>query len=91
MEEQTFNIAPYTDEEVPGIAAKLAESKAFRGMFTYLFPDMNDEAFREKMNSLETVRDWQYDVVYPAVEGIASRSTLEITVNGFEHLEEGKA
>lgn len=91
MEEQTFNIAPYTDEEVPGIAAKLAESKAFRGMFTYLFPGMNDEAFREKMNSLETVRDWQYDVVYPAVEGIASRSTLEVTVNGFEHLEEGKA
>jgi 1-acyl-sn-glycerol-3-phosphate acyltransferase len=90
MEEEIINIAPYTDEKVPAIASELIKSRTFRSMFSYLFPDMSDQAFEDKMHSLTSIRDWQYEVVYPAVEEISRRSTLEVSINGLENLEKGK-
>ncbi|MFA0964301.1 1-acyl-sn-glycerol-3-phosphate acyltransferase [Roseivirga sp. BDSF3-8] len=84
------NIAPYSDEEVPQVMEALAGSETFRGIYEYLFPGTSDEDFRQKLNSLHTVKDWQYKIIYHAIEEIFRRSTMEVHTTGLDLLEDGE-
>lgn len=77
------SIRPYDDSEVPAAAQRLAESKDFLALFTYLVKQ--DVSFIIKaLQNIRTRKDFQEILFGPAIRTLMDTTTDGVTVEGLE-------
>lgn len=77
------SIRPYDDSEVPAAAQRLAESKDFLTLFTYLVKQ--DVSFIIKaLQNIRTRKDFQEILFGPAIRTLMDTTTDGVTVEGLE-------
>lgn len=80
------DIRPYNEEEIPAAMQRIASSKEFDMLASYIFPDRPVEDVRQEVSNYKTVREFQLGVMYHANMQIISRSTKGFTYSGIEHI-----
>ena len=79
-------IRPYNEAEIPAAMQRIACSKEFPRLASYVFPDRPTEEVRQEMMRYKTVREFQLGVMYHANKQILRRSTTGFTHSGIERL-----
>lgn len=80
------DIRPYNEAEIPAAMQRIACSKEFPLLASYVFPDRPTEEVRQEMMGYRTVREFQLGVMYHANKQILRRSTTGFTYSGIERL-----
>ncbi len=80
------DIRPYKEEEIPAAMQRIACSKEFDLLASYVFPDRPTEEVRQEVMGYRTVREFQLGVMYHANKQILRRSTTGLTYSGIERL-----
>lgn len=81
------NIRPYNDSEIPSAVARVAADPFFGTVVRYLFPGEDVETFRSRFLQIQTVRDFQEQVMDKAIQSILKQTSTAFTCEGFETLD----
>lgn len=91
METSKFeDIRPYFDEEIPSAMARIADSELFPLISSYVFPDRNMEDVRAQIRNIETINQFQHEVMSVVNEQVIKRSMTKFSYNGMERLDPNK-
>ena len=82
-------IRPYNESEIPAAMHRIACSKEFPLLASYVFPDRPTEDVRQEVMGYKTVREFQLGVMYHANKQILKRTTTGFTHSGIERLSSG--
>ena len=80
------DIRPFGESEIPAAMQRIAHSKEFPLLASFVFPDRPTEEVAREVMSYKTVREFQLGVMYHANKQILRRSTTGITYSGIERL-----
>lgn len=81
------DIRPYRDYEIPAAMDRIVSGGAFPALAGYIFPDRTLDESAALMRSFTNVRDFQINVMYPAVRRIVSDTMTEFTHDGMENVQ----
>ena len=84
------DIRPYYDEEIPAAMQRIADSKEFPLLASYVFPDRPVEEVRKEVIGYKTVYDFQHSVMYYVNKQILRRTTTGFSTTGIEQLSSEK-
>ena len=84
------DIRPYYDEEIPAAMQRIADSKEFPLLASYVFPDRPLEEVRQEVIGYKTVYDFQHGVMYYVNKQILRRTTTGFSTTGIEQLSSEK-
>lgn len=84
-------IRPYHDSEVNHKIDKLLEEEQFVSVLQQVNPGLPFEIFLEKIKSVQTIRQFQAEIIVPILKGLIQKSTSGVSFDGLENLEKGKA
>lgn len=91
METSKFeDIRPYFDEEIPSAMARIAESELFPLIASYVFPERNMEDVRAQIRNIQTINQFQHEVMSVVNEQVIKRSMTKFSYNGIERLDPNK-
>ena len=76
------DIRPYNEAEIPAAMQRIASSKEFALLASFVFPDRPTEEVAREVMGYKTVREFQLGVMYHANEQILRRSTTGLTYSG---------
>jgi hypothetical protein len=85
------NIAPYRDEEVSGAIRSLLEEMSFVKVLRFVYPEMDDKDIQSLCEGINTVKDFQAKVAYPAMKKMSDLTITSMTSGGFDALDGKKA
>src|SRR5690606_27337549 len=78
-------IRPFYDEEVNAAISRLLQEEEFLQGMKFLFPDWDKDNFAERLSQLETVKEFQKILMYPAENAVKDKTIRGITTSGFEN------
>lgn len=84
------DIRPYFDEEIPMAMARIAESELFPLISSYVFPERNMEDVRAQVRKIQTIDQFQHEVMSIVNEQVIKRSMTKFTYNGIDRLDPEK-
>lgn len=84
-------IRPYRDYEVKEKIRKLLNEEQFAQIVQYVNPEIPFEQLKEAMLQMQTVRDFQSQIIVPMVKKLVSKTTNGLSVDGLENLKKGEA
>lgn len=84
-------IRPYRDDEVKQKIRKLVEEEQFAQVVSYVNPDIPFEKIKESMLQLETISEFQSQIIVPMVERLVDKTTNGLSADGLDNLEKGRA
>lgn len=84
------DIRPYFDEEIPMAMARIAESELFPLISSYVFPERNMEDVRARVRKIQTIDQFQHEVMSIVNEQVIKRSMTKFTYNGIDRLDPEK-
>lgn len=84
-------IRPYHDAEVQDKIESLLKEEQFLGVIQQVNPDVPIDAFKQKMLSIENIRQFQAEVIVPILERLVKLSTKGVEVDGLENLQKDTA
>lgn len=84
------DIRPYFDEEIPMAMARIAESELFPLISFYVFPERNMEDVRAQVRKIQTIDQFQHEVMSIVNEQVIKRSMTKFTYNGIDRLDPEK-
>ena len=91
-EERKFDdIRPYTDDEIPEAMSRIAGNDTFPLLASYVFPDIEMSAAREKIKSIRTIYEFQSEVMSRMNEQVIKRTMTGFTCGGIENLSPDKS
>jgi len=85
------DIRCYSDEEVNGIVRKLCQENFFIQMLQRAFSGSQLDSVIEKIQQINTVSDFQRNVIVPYAEGIIKQTSKGLTSSGLEKLDKNGA
>lgn len=85
------SIRPYEDHEMHEVLERLKNEKTFLELIHFLYPDFSTEAFIKKLLSIDTIRDFQFQVIYPYVKEIIKNTTNGYFSSGLEKLDKNES
>ncbi len=80
------DIRPYQGPEVAAAIRRVAESEVFPILSAYVFPDQDVYAIKEHVLALQTVDDFQREVMSPFAEQVIRRSCTSFECQGIQNL-----
>ena len=80
------DIRPFSEAEIPAAMQRIAGSKEFPLLASFVFPDRPTEEVAREVMSYKTVREFQLGVMYHANKQILCRTTTGLTYSGIEQL-----
>ncbi len=90
--DQYFNsIRPYRDNEMHEVFEELMKEDSFRELLGFLFPEIPIQSFIDKLLHLETVSQFQIEVIYPYIKQIIKNTTQGVTCEGLDKLDPNKS
>lgn len=84
------DIRPYYDEEIPAAMKRIAESEMFPLIASYVFPEEGLEDVRNHISHIQTIDQFQHEVMSIVNEQVIRRSMTSFTYNGIDRLDSGK-
>lgn len=85
------DIAPYRDDEVRAAIYALLKELSFVRVLRFVYPDMSDDEIQLLCQNIDSVKEFQAKVAYPAMMQMNRSTISKLTHTGFEQLEDGKA
>ena len=80
------DIRPFGEAEIPAAMQRIASSKEFPLLASFVFPDRPTEKVAREVMGYKTVREFQLGVMYHANKQILKRSTMGLTYSGIEQI-----
>ncbi len=90
MKKDFNEIRSYTDNEVPKVMKNLSKEKMFINLIMQFVPSLTIRQIKEKLNSINTIFDFQTQILYPIIQSILKRSSSGMTFEGLENVEHDK-
>jgi hypothetical protein len=81
---------PYNDDEIPAAVERVLASPYLTSVFQYLFPNEDIESFKAHFSQIKTIRDFQHQFMYHAMQSIIEQTISEISSAGIEKLDDNK-
>jgi hypothetical protein len=88
MESRNFDdIRPFRDEEAQEAIERLLKDAQFNAVLEKISDFFQVDALKTKLKSIRRIREFQHDIIYSLVVGIAKKSTDALDLSGFKHLD----
>ncbi len=84
-------IRPYRNDEVKEKIRKLLEEEQFTQVVQYVMPETPFEMVKGSMLQMQTIKDFQSKIIVPIVDKLIQKTTNDLSVDGLENIEKGKA
>lgn len=83
------SIRPFEDDEIHEVFERLKNEMTFLELIHFLYPGFSTEEFLNQLLNIKSIRDFQFQVVYPYVKEIIKNTTTGVTSSGIENLDPG--
>ncbi|AWG24899.1 1-acyl-sn-glycerol-3-phosphate acyltransferase [Flavobacterium kingsejongi] len=80
-------IRPFYDSEVNGTLCKIAHHPMMKALMSFTFPDQKEEQWIDQLKKTHSIRDFQANFIYNALQKVLEKSSDGLTTSGFEKLE----
>jgi len=80
------HIRPFYDTEVNDALRGIAHDPMMKAVMNFTFPDMKDEEWIQQLHKTHSIRDFQINFIYHAINMILSKSSGGLTTSGFDNL-----
>lgn len=84
-------IRPFYDAEVNGGIRSSMNHPMMKALMNFTFPDMDDEVWKEQLKRTHSIRDFQCNFIYHALQNVLQKTSDGLTTSGFEKLEKNTA
>ncbi|MCL6257502.1 1-acyl-sn-glycerol-3-phosphate acyltransferase [Aquiflexum sp. TKW24L] len=81
------SIRPYYDTEVNDAIREIMDHPMLKAMMNFTFPEEKDEFWKNLMLHCHSIRDFQINFIYPAIQKVLEKSSSGLSTSGFEKLE----
>lgn len=81
------DIRPFYDTEVNDALRRVAHDPMMKAVMNFTFPDMEDEEWIQQLYKTHSIRDFQINFIYHAINMVLSKSSEGLTTSGFENLQ----
>ncbi|WP_114752224.1 1-acyl-sn-glycerol-3-phosphate acyltransferase [Pleomorphovibrio marinus] len=85
------SIRPFYDSEVNYALREIVDHPMMEAIMGFTFPDVPEEKWKEQLLRTHSIRDFQVNFIYHAVQKVLEKSSHGITTSGFEHLSKNTA
>lgn len=80
-------IRPFYDTEVNEAICASVNHPMMKAIMDFTFPEIDDEVWKEQLRRTHSIRDFQCNFIYQAVQKVLEKSSEGLTTSGFEKLE----
>lgn len=80
-------IRPYYDAEVNQALQNAVNHPIMKAMMNFTFPDVEEEVWQNQLRKTHSIRDFQCNFIYEAIQKVVQKSSDGLTTSGFEKLE----
>ncbi|MFK7049866.1 MULTISPECIES: 1-acyl-sn-glycerol-3-phosphate acyltransferase [Flavobacterium] len=80
-------IRPYYDAEVNQALQNAANHPIIKEIMNFAFPNVEDSVWKEQLLRTHSIRDFQCNFLYQAIQKIVKKSSDGLSTSGFEKLE----
>lgn len=84
------DIRPYYNSEISDAMKRIAESELFPLISSYVFPERNIDEVRELIRNINTIDQFQHEVMSVVNEQVIKRSMTRFTYGGLDKLDAAK-
>ena len=87
--ENEFNyddMRPYHDDEVKATLEKLTNEPEFIHVLKFLYPNMDIDKLIQQLRSLNSIKEFQLQIIGPLILSIVQKAKGVYTLNGMEQL-----
>lgn len=81
-------IRPYYDAEVNPALQNAVHHPIMKAMMNFTFPDVDDEVWKNQLRKTHSIRDFQCNFIYEAIQKVLQKSADGLTTSGFEKLKQ---
>jgi 1-acyl-sn-glycerol-3-phosphate acyltransferase len=81
------HIRPFYDTEVNAALQEIAHDPMMKAIMNFTFPGMEDEEWIKQLKRTHSIRDFQINFIYPALNMVLAKSSEGLTTSGFENLD----
>ncbi|WP_143961810.1 1-acyl-sn-glycerol-3-phosphate acyltransferase [Litoribacter populi] len=85
------HIRPYYDTEVNAALREIAHDPMMKAIMNFTFPGMEDQEWVDRLSRTHSIRDFQINFIYPALNMVLKSSSKGLTTSGFDNLDEHTA
>ncbi|MFD2035318.1 1-acyl-sn-glycerol-3-phosphate acyltransferase [Belliella marina] len=85
------DIRPFYDTEVNDAIKEIIHHPMLKAMMNFTFPDASDEYWKDLMLHCHSIRDFQINFIYPAVQKVLEKSSEGLSTSGFDKLEKNQS
>jgi len=90
MTDEFESISPYTDEQAVAALQRLSRHPALPAICKYFFPDVPVTVFKDELQSVTSIDDFQQKFMSKAVKGVIDATTSGFTYDGVENIKPDK-
>lgn len=83
------DIAPFDDSQFQSRMAQLVTEPGFEHAVRWVMPDVDYQAFAQKLKAIKTQETFQHEIMVPFLELLASRTTSGISASGMDNYRSG--
>lgn len=80
-------IRPFYDTEVNEAIRASLNHPMMKAIMDFTFPEIDDEVWKEQLRRTHSIRDFQCNFIYQAVQKVLEKSSEGLTTSGFEKLQ----
>lgn len=80
-------IRPYYDTEINDAIKKTVNHPMMKAIMNFTFPDAADTIWKNQLLKTHSIRDFQCNFIYQAVQKVIERSSDGVSTSGFENLD----
>jgi len=77
----------FYDSEVNPTLRQVLHHPILKAMMNYTFPDLEDKQWQDQLVRTHSIRDFQANFIYPALQRVIQNSSEGLSTSGFEKLE----
>jgi hypothetical protein len=81
------SIRPYEDHEIHEVFERLVKEKTFLQLIQFLYPDYPTETLTQKFTQIKTIKEFQFEVIYPYVQEVLKNTTEGFDCSGLDKLD----
>jgi 1-acyl-sn-glycerol-3-phosphate acyltransferase len=81
------SIRPFYDAEVNAAICASLNHPMLKAVMNFTFPDVADDVWKEQLRKTHSIRDFQCNFIYQAIQKVLQKSSEGLSTSGFEKLE----
>ncbi|AWW31689.1 1-acyl-sn-glycerol-3-phosphate acyltransferase [Echinicola strongylocentroti] len=82
------HIRPFYDTEVNQAIREISDDPMMKAIMNFTFPEMEEKEWKKELNRTYSIRDFQINFIYPAIEMVLKRSSQGLTYSGLHQLDQ---